>query len=67
MLKIEDLKKLINTDYQQRKGEYPKSNIPDSISVEITPNKTNVEFTFKNTSEDDANNWYEKSKEFKNS
>ncbi len=65
MLKLEDLKKLINTDYQTRKGEYPKPNIPDSISVEITPNKTNVEFTFKNTSEDDANNWYEKSKEIK--
>lgn len=65
MLKLEDLKKLIDTDYQTRKGEYPKSNIPDSISVEITKNKTNVEFTFKNTNEDDANTWYEKSKEIK--
>jgi len=65
MLKLDDLKKLINTDYQTRKGDYPKSNIPDSIDVNITNNSASVEFAFKNTSEDDANTLYEKSKELK--
>jgi hypothetical protein len=65
MLKLEDLKKLINADYQTRKGEYPKSNIPDSIAVDIDSDKATVEFTFKNTTKDDTNTWYGKSKEMK--
>lgn len=65
MLKIEDLLKLNNTDYQTRKGEYPKSNIPDSVTVDITSPTSTVKFAFKSTTEDDANIWYTKSKEMK--
>ncbi|RLA82656.1 MAG: hypothetical protein DRG78_06620 [Epsilonproteobacteria bacterium] len=62
---MKELLKLKNNDYQTRKGDYPKSNIPDSIDVNITKKSTIVEFTFKNTTENDAINWYDKSKEYK--
>ena len=67
MLDTKSLLKLKNDDYQKRGGNYPKPNIPDSIDVDINvvTNCMSVMFAFKNTSEDDAYAWYEKSKEFK--
>ena len=51
------LQKLQNYDFQNRKGNYPKSDIPDSISVHIYSERTVIEFLFKNTSEDTASNF----------
>jgi hypothetical protein len=42
-----DLSKFDNDDYQNRKGGYPKSNIPTSINS----GSNSLEFSFKNTDE----------------
>ena len=47
------LKSFETDDYQNRNGDYPKSDIPDSISYY----KFGLEFYFKNTSEKSAKNW----------
>lgn len=62
---MKELLKLANTDYQKRGGNYPKSLIPDSIEVSINDNGATVAFDFKNTSDSEALDWYEKSSECK--
>ena len=62
---MKDLLKLANDDYQKRGEGYPKANKPDSITVEVSFEKTTIEFDFKNTTESDALTWYKKSKELK--
>lgn len=44
-------------DFQNRKGDYPKSDIPDTISTSEEGSKFIVELSFKNTSEKDALKW----------
>ncbi len=43
-----DLSQYTNEDYQNRNGNYPKSNIP----VSITGSSKELEFSFKNTTEE---------------
>ncbi len=62
---MKELLKLANDDYQKRGGNYPKSDIPDSIAIEINDTKTVIEFDFKNTDDTNAIKWYEHSKESK--
>lgn len=45
-----DLKQFHNDDYQNRKGNYPKSNIPTTINAY----ENALEFSFKNTDEKTA-------------
>jgi hypothetical protein len=53
-LKLEDiLKSLETSDYQNRKGNYPKDGIPDSISYW----KSTLSFEFKNTDERTGEKW----------
>ena len=61
---MKELLKLANDDYQKRGKGYPKSKIPDSIAVAIGKGTTTVEFNFKNTSDSETIEWYEKSTEF---
>lgn len=63
MSQFKELKKLETTDYQNRKGKYPRSNVPDSIKCFENDNGVSLEFDFKNTSEQDVVAWYETSKE----
>lgn len=44
-------------DYQKRGGNYPKSNVPDTIEVEESDNKISINCSFKNTTEGDAESW----------
>lgn len=62
---MKELLKLANDDYQKRGKNYPKALIPDSIEVSIKDDGATVAFDFKNTSDSEALNWYEKSKECK--
>ena len=62
---MNELLKLANDDYQKRGGDYPKSLIPDIIRVELEKDGASISFDFKNTSDSEALNWYEKSKECK--
>ena len=48
-----DLKKYETDDYQNRGGNYPKSDIPDTIRAY----KNSLEFSFKNTFESDGEYW----------
>lgn len=57
---IEKLMELNNDDYQNRRGNYPQSNIPDGISVTQGTKAICVVATFKNTSEDIAKRWLER-------
>jgi len=58
-----ELKKLETTDYQNKKGEYPSSNVPDSIKFFDEKDGASIEFDFKNTSEQEAIDWFKTSKE----
>lgn len=62
---MKELLKLANADYQKRGNNYPKALIPDSIEVSIEDETATVSFDFKNTSDSEALDWYEKSKECK--
>ena len=48
-----ELKKYASDDYQNRDGNYPKSNVPDTIEVDIE----SIECIFKNTPEHIARKW----------
>lgn len=58
-----ELKKLETADYQNRKGAYPSSNVPDSIKFYDEENGASLEIDFKNTSEQEAIDWFKTSKE----
>ena len=58
-----ELKKLETSDYQNRKGAYPSSNVPDSIKFSEEENGASLEIDFKNTSEQQAIDWFNSSKE----
>ena len=60
---IKELKKLETADYQNRKGEYPKGGIPDSIKFVSNDDGAQLEFDFKNTNEDESKDWFNASKE----
>lgn len=60
---FKELKKLETTDFQDRKDGYPVSNIPDSIRYKELDNGVCVEFVFKNTTDEEANAWFNNSKE----
>ncbi|MCT7405240.1 hypothetical protein [Aliarcobacter cryaerophilus] len=60
---FKELKKLETSDYQNRKDKYPASNIPDTIKFQELNNGISVEFEFKNTSEQEALDWFNISKE----
>ena len=53
----EKLFSLVTEDYQNRRGQYPTSDVPDTINVFEHDNKIFVEFSFKNTSEFFADRW----------
>ena len=53
----EKLFSLVTEDYQNRRGQYPASDVPDTINVFEHDNKIFVEFSFKNTSEFFADRW----------
>ena len=53
----EKLFNLATEDYQNRRGQYPASDVPDTINVFEYDNKIFVEFSFKNTSEFFADRW----------
>ncbi len=63
MSQFKELKKLETADYQNRKGAYPKSNIPDSIKFYDENDGAYLEIDFKNTSEQEAIDWFNSSKE----
>lgn len=58
-----ELKKLETADYQNRKGAYPSSNVPDSIKFYDKEDGASLEIDFKNTSEQEAIDWFNSSKE----
>lgn len=58
-----ELKKLETADYQNRKGKYPSSNVPDSIKFYDETDGASLEIDFKNTSEQEAIDWFTSSKE----
>ena len=58
-----ELKKLETSDYQNRKGAYPSSNVPDSIKFFDEEYGASLEIDFKNTSEQEAIDWFNSSKE----
>ena len=58
-----ELKKLETADYQNRKGAYPSSNVPDSIKFFDEEYGASLEIDFKNTSEQEAIDWFNSSKE----
>lgn len=49
----EELKVFATDDYQNRNGDYPESDEPDTINVY----KSSIEVSFKNTSESSAKRW----------
>ena len=53
----EKLFSLATNDYQNRRGQYPTADVPDTINVFEHDNKIFVEFSFKNTSEFFADKW----------
>ena len=53
----EKLFSLATNDYQNRRGQYPASDVPDTINVFEHDNKIFIEFSFKNTSEFFADRW----------
>ena len=64
MSQFKELKKLETADYQNRKGKYPSSNVPDTVKFfEESDGGASVEFDFKNTSEQEAIDWFNSSKE----
>ena len=63
MSQFKELKKLETADYQNRKGKYPSSNVPDSIKFSDETDGASLEIDFKNTSEQEAIDWFKTSKE----
>ena len=63
MSQFKELKKLETSDYQNRKGKYPSSNVPDSIKFSDETDGASLEIDFKNTSEQEAIDWFNSSKE----
>ena len=57
----DDILALNTRDFQNRKGAYPKSYIPDSVQVQYFEDTDEYMFltTFKNTPESDAKVWLE--------
>ena len=47
-------------DYQKRNGNYPKSNMPDTINVNQNDVGVAMYFSFKNTDETTAKRWVER-------
>jgi len=64
---FEELKELETDVFQNRKGAYPKSGIPDSIRVIKRGRNIIVSIDFKNTSADQAKKWYNKNVEIPSS
>ena len=58
-----ELKKLETADYQNKEGAYPSSNVPDSIKFSDETDGASLEIDFKNTSEQEAIDWFKTSKE----
>ena len=59
-MNIEDILALATTDYQHRRGDFPKSNVANSINVYQRQDDTfEIEADFKNTSEESAKHWIE--------
>ena len=57
----EEVLALATDDYQNRRGDAPESDIPDTISVyERSDGNFSILASFKNTSEDRAERWLEK-------
>lgn len=57
----EEILALATRDYQHRDGDYPRSNVADSINVYERQDGTfEIEADFKNTSESTAKRWIEK-------
>ena len=57
----DDILELETEDYQHRRGNYPKSDVADSIRVEEQSYGIfEIEADFKNTSEDSAKRWLER-------
>ena len=61
---LKDLKQLETEDYQNRNGSYPKSGIPDSIIVNKRGSNIIVSIDFKNTSGEQAKQWFKSNFEF---
>ena len=55
---FKELKELETDDFQNRKGAYPKSGIPDSIRVNKRGSNIIVSIEFNNTSGDQAKEWF---------
>jgi len=55
---FKELKELETDDFQNRKGAYPKSGIPDSIRVNKRGSNIIVSIEFKNTSGGQAKEWF---------
>ena len=54
----EELKVFITDDYQNRNGNYPESDEPDTINIyNSNLNNASIELSFKNTSESSAKRW----------
>lgn len=59
-MKTEDILALATFDYQHRRGNYPESDIADTINVYQKQDGTfEIEADFKNTSEESAKHWIE--------
>ena len=59
-MKTEDILALATSDYQHRRGDYPESDIADTINVYQKQDGTfEIEADFKNTSEESAKHWIE--------
>lgn len=54
---IQTLRQLETSDYQNRRGNYPSSNVPDCIDVYQDQTSLTVRAIFKNTSEKVAEKW----------
>lgn len=54
---IEVLKNMATSDYQNRRGNYPRSDVPDAIYVYVDDKNLTLNFSFKNTSEKVAEKW----------
>lgn len=54
---IQILRQLETSDYQNRKGNYPRSDVPDNIDVFVDNKNLILNAMFKNTSEKIAEKW----------
>lgn len=57
---IKRLQNRTTDDYQGRGGNYPKSNVPDSINLEFSDTFCILSFSFKNTNESTAENFVQR-------